>query len=299
MRIPSATYRVQFNANFRFTDAEKLVPYLHNLGITDLYASPRFKARAGSSHGYDVADPLRINLELGTEEEFDRLVGRLRQYNMGLLLDIVPNPLAVSTENPWWLDVLENGRDSRYAQFFDIDWQPQGPKVSVLLDNRVILPILSDTYNRVLLNQEIKLGLDDRGLAVQYEGNRFPINPRTYSQVLELAVEVLKKENQAKADEVEKLTLAANNLGSESQIARDDGEKARADLKATLWRVYQNDDTIREALEDTMRQFNGVPGEESSLNRLDFLLSAQVYRLSDWRVAPHEINYRRFFDIND
>src|SRR5579863_3606214 len=146
MRVPSATYRVQFHLNFRFSDAEQIVPYLHEMGITHLYASPQGRARKGSMHGYDVADPMHINSELGTEEEFTRLVERLHQFGMGLLLDIVPNHMAASPENPWWMDVLENGRESRYARFFDIDWQPQSPTVSALLNGRVILPILPAPY---------------------------------------------------------------------------------------------------------------------------------------------------------
>ncbi len=302
MRIPSATYRIQFNANFRFADAEELVPYLHKLGITDLYASPRFKARSGSSHGYDVADPLRINPELGTEQEFDSLTATLRRYNMGLLLDIVPNHMAVSTENPWWMDVLENGRDSRYALFFDIDWQPQGPKVADLLNNRVILPILPHAYSRVLVSQEIRLCLDERGFFIQYGGNRYPINPRTYSEIFALAIKLLEGKNKTKARELEKLRLIANNLprgGGEPQNAIEEREKARAALKAELWRLYQDDDVIRNILDDALRKLNGVVGDESSFDPLDSLLSAQVYRLADWHLAPHEINYRRFFDIND
>lgn len=302
MRIPSATYRIQFNANFRFTDAEELVPYLHDLGITDLYASPRFKARSGSSHGYDVADPLRINPELGTEREFDRLTARLREYDMGLLLDIVPNHMAVSTENPWWMEVLENGRESRYARFFDIDWQPQGPKVADLLNNRVILPILPHPYSRVFVSQEIRLCLGERGFFIQYSGNRYPISPRTYSEIFALAIELLEGKNQTKAPELEKLRLIANDLprgGGEPQSAIEECEKARAAFKTELLRFYQDDDVIRKALDAALRKLNGVPGDESSFHRLDSLLSAQAYRFADWHLAPHEVNYRRFFDIND
>ncbi|HEV2314919.1 MAG TPA: malto-oligosyltrehalose synthase [Candidatus Acidoferrales bacterium] len=302
MRIPSATYRIQFNANFRFADAEELVPYLHDLGITDLYASPRFKARSGSSHGYDVADPLRINPELGTEREFDSLTATLRRHNMGLLLDIVPNHMAVSTENPWWMDVLENGRESRYARFFDIDWQPQGPKVVELLNNRVILPILPHPYSRVLVSQEIRLCLGERGFFIEYGGNRYPINPRTYSEIFALAIELLEGKNKTEVRELEKLRLITNNLppgGGEPQNAIEECEKARAALKTELLRLYQNDDVIRKALDAALRKLNGIPGDESSFHRLDSLLSAQAYRFADWHLAPHEVNYRRFFDIND
>ncbi|HEV2618068.1 MAG TPA: malto-oligosyltrehalose synthase [Candidatus Acidoferrales bacterium] len=301
MRIPSSTYRIQFNADFRFTDAEALVPYLHDLGITDLYASPRFKARAGSSHGYDVADPLRINPELGTEEEFDHLIAALRRYDMGLLLDIVPNHMAVSTENPWWVDVLENGRESRYARFFDVDWEPQAPKVVDLLNNRVLLPILPDSYNNLLLSQAFQLRLDARGFFIQYADKLRPVNPRTYSGIFAFAIELLDGKDKAQALELEKLRLAAISLphgDHESQNAIAESEKTRAELKAMLWQLYQRDHVIRKTLDDTVRAFNGAPGDESSFNRLDALLSAQAYRFADWHLAPHEINYRRFFDIN-
>ena len=302
MRTPSATYRIQFNSNFRFTDAEELVPYLYDLGITDLYASPRFKARSGSSHGYDVADPLRVNSEVGTEQEFDSLTATLRQYDMGLLLDIVPNHMAVSTENPWWMDVIENGSESRYARFFDIDWQPQGPKVAGLLNHRVILPILPHAYSRVLFSQEIRLCLDERGFFIEYGGKRHPVNPRTYGEVFAFAIELLESKNETKARELEKLRSAAENLprgDSESPNAMEESERARAALKAALWRLYQNDDVIRKALDDALRKLNGIPGDEPSFHGLDSLLSAQAYRLADWHLAPHEVNYRRFFDIND
>src|SRR5579864_9316671 len=232
MRIPSATYRIQFNAKFRFTDAEELVPYLHDLGITDLYASPRFKARSGSSHGYDVADPLRVNSELGTEQEFDSLTSALRRYNMGLLLDIVPNHMAVSTENPWWMDVLENGRESRYARFFDIDWQPQGPKVAELLNNRVLLPILPHAYSRAI-SREIQLCLDDGGFFIEYGGKKRPVNPRTYPQIFSLAIELLEGKNKPKAREFDKLRLAADNLprgDGESQNAIERSEEHTSEL---------------------------------------------------------------------
>ena len=122
LRIPTATYRLQFNKRFRFEDARDLVPYLQQLGISDLYASPIFKARRGSSHGYDVTDPTRLNPELGTETDFEALVRELRNHKMGLLLDIVPNHMAASTENPWWMDFLDKGKESHYAGFFDSDW---------------------------------------------------------------------------------------------------------------------------------------------------------------------------------
>ena|ERR1700690_1698405 len=132
MNIPTATYRIQFNRTFRLNDAEALIPYLHELGISHLYSSPQYRAREGSLHGYDVADPTQVNPEIGTEQDFERIVSELRVRGMGLLLDIVPNHMAASAENPWWADVLEFGRDSAYASFFDIDWDARGSKSAEL-----------------------------------------------------------------------------------------------------------------------------------------------------------------------
>src|SRR5688500_5566891 len=151
MRVPVATYRVQFNADFRFCDALAIVPHLHRLGISHLYASPIWAARSGSTHGYDVVDPNRLNPVLGTREEFDALAGALRSRDMGLIVDIVPNHMAASPENVWWMDVLENGAASPYASYFGINWgavrQSHGEKI--------FLPFLGAPYGAALENGEI------------------------------------------------------------------------------------------------------------------------------------------------
>src|SRR5262245_49464645 len=140
MKIPGSTYRLQFNRDFRFTHAIELIDYLHDLGITDIYASPLLKARTGSTNGYDVTDPTQINPELGTREEFDEFCRHLQTREMGLILDIVPNHMAACVENPWWFDVLENGEDSAYAGFFDVNWESK----------KVLLPILGRPYGEAL-----------------------------------------------------------------------------------------------------------------------------------------------------
>ncbi len=152
-RIPVSTYRLQFNPQLRFSDAKALIPYLHSLGITDIYASPLLQAKRGSPHGYDVTDPSHLNSELGTDEEFDAMVAELHAHNMGLLLDIVPNHMAASGENPWWMDLLEDGPRSAFASHFDVDWHPP----SRSLENRVLLPILGKPYAEVLEGREILL----------------------------------------------------------------------------------------------------------------------------------------------
>jgi (1->4)-alpha-D-glucan 1-alpha-D-glucosylmutase len=369
MRIPSATYRVQFNLNFRFVDAENLVPYLHELGISHLYSSPPAQARRGSLHGYDVADPMRINSEIGTEEEFSRLVARLKKYGMGLLLDIVPNHMAASSENAWWMDVLENGRASAYADFFDIDWESVAAKSPDVQKNRVVLPALGDVYERVLANQEIILRLDDKGFFVQVYETRFPVNAATYADILELCVEIAEKAGTAQAgaaqagagavvaagasaggsttagggdstpvgavasasastnvqaganatvstgavDALEALIHAAKEVGRVQELASagtagaaTGGKPADSQLtakikhlKTELWKRYLDDPTLKKSLDETLHVFNGVKGDAASLDRLDTLLSQQNYRLGFWRTANAEVNYRRFFALNE
>src|SRR5215469_11956618 len=189
-RIPVSTYRIQFHAGFRFVDANDLVPYLSDLGISDLYSSPRYKARRGSSHGYDIANPLRVNSELGTEEDFDEMSAKFRHYGMGILLDTVPNHMAASYENPWWTDVLENGQSSAYAGYFDIDWRPATTKAAFLQENRVLLPVLGDLYGNVLENRELALKIEDTGIHVRYFDTRLPLDPKSYAAILERCAEV-------------------------------------------------------------------------------------------------------------
>ena len=295
MRVPTATYRIQFHANFKFADAENLIPYLHELGVSHLYSSPPVKARRGSHHGYDVADPLRINVELGTEQEVNRLVERLHQYDMGLLVDIVPNHMAASPENPWWMDVLENGRESTYALFFDIDWDAPGSKFPEIHKNHIVLPILTDLYDRVLTDQRIALHIDEKGFYLEAEGNRIPINPSTYAPILEPCIDLLTNSamaSQSAADQIRRIladlrALSPGAVGARSQIKRD------------LWQIYLAVPSIRATLDETMRAFNGTKGDAASFTQLDSLISLQTYRPAFWRTSTEEVNYRRFFGLND
>jgi (1->4)-alpha-D-glucan 1-alpha-D-glucosylmutase len=300
MPTPSATYRIQFHLNFRFRDAEELVPYLHALGITHLYASPRFRARKGSLHGYDVADSGRVNSELGTEEEFQSLVNRLHNYGMGLMLDIVPNHMAASEENPWWMDLLENGRQSEYATYFDIDWEADPLKRS-----RILLPILGESYGQVLESRGLSLHYDDQGFFVRYYQMRFPIRPETYGQILSACLEELEnsKESANGLGRTVKHTCELfDELGGSSEAAPVTGNERRskiAELKNELWELYREPGVFQKAVDQTLRVFNGIKGVRRSFDRLDRLLSSQAYRLAYWRRASEEINYRRFFDINE
>jgi (1->4)-alpha-D-glucan 1-alpha-D-glucosylmutase len=305
MPIPVATYRIQFSLNFRFVDARDLVPYLRELGVTHLYASPRFKAGKGSSHGYDVADPLRINSELGTEKEFDELVQKLKSYGMGLLLDIVPNHMVASAENPWWMDVLENGPDSEYAPYFDIDWHPAATKAGFLQENKVLLPVLGDLYGSVLENQELNLKLDENGFYVRYCEHRFPLNIRSYGPILEHWLGTARASangDSSIGEELLHLLEAVKRLPEHPSREPHDAEQerqARKWIKDRLWDLYNHVSVLKECLEETLRYFNGTRGNPKSFEPLDRLLAGQAYRLAYWKMAAEEINYRRFFDINE
>jgi (1->4)-alpha-D-glucan 1-alpha-D-glucosylmutase len=305
IRVPSSTYRMQFNLQFRFIDARELVPYLNDLGITDLYASPRFQARKGSLHGYDVADPRRVSSELGTESDFDELSARLKSYSMGLLLDIVPNHMAASQDNPWWMDVLENGPSSRYADYFDIDWHPATAKAAFLQDNRVLLPVLGDLYGNVLENCELALRFDDSGFFIQYFDHRFPLDPKSYEPIIVGIAELLEQQQSASA----KGSAAVSELlelvrGLPPYWHTDPEERQRriansAAIKERLWQICQSVPEIRQAADSVMRSINGSRENSATLLQLDRILAAQPYRLAYWKIGLEEVNYRRFFGLNE
>src|ERR1700723_3029157 len=181
--------RHQFNGDFSFRRASAALDYLSRLGITDIYASPLLQSRSGSKHGYDVTDPLRIDSELGNGGQFEAFQSMLQKKGMGLLLDIVPNHMAASPENPWWMDVLENGPASAYAAYFDIDWHPP----SLTLDNKILLPVLGSFYGHALNNREFQLVFRRGTFLVQYHDTTFPLTPKTYRRILKHREHVLEK----------------------------------------------------------------------------------------------------------
>jgi (1->4)-alpha-D-glucan 1-alpha-D-glucosylmutase len=275
-----ATQRLQFHKDFTLDDAVGLVPYFASLGISHIYASPLLKARAGSMHGYDVVDPRIINPELGGEPALRRLVGALREQGMGLILDIVSNHMAVGgNDNPWWLDLLEWGRRSPYADFFDIQWHSPDP----LLKGQLLLPFLSTDYGTVLQAGEIPLRFDaDHGMFyIEHYQHHFPINPGTYGPLLESADNPL-------LDELSKRFAALDQFPQAWERAR----QARAELAELV-----RDKSIAEAIEQSMQRYDSRTPE--GFDRLHRLLEAQHYRLASWRTAGDDINWRRFFDINE
>src|SRR4030065_1698899 len=187
-KIPLATYRLQFNHQYKFSDAKSIVSFLHELGISDCYASPYFKAKKGSLHGYDILDHNALNPEIGSEKDYNKFVDELKKYRMGQILDIVPNHMSIaSDENQWWIDVLENGPSSMDADFFDIDWKP----IKDELENKVLFPILGDQYGNVLENQELKLALGEGAFFIHYHERKFPVAPISYRKILEYRINVL------------------------------------------------------------------------------------------------------------
>ena len=301
-RIPLASYRLQFNRNFTFEDATGLVPYLHALGISDLYASSYFAARPGSLHGYDIVDHGALNPEIGSLETYDRMVAALSERGMGQILDVVPNHMGIAAgANPWWNDVLENGRSSPYAEFFDIDWKPSEPH----LDDKVLLPILGDQYGRVLENQELTLELAEGAFRVRYYDTLLPVEPRSGMTILNHGLALLTEalgEESADAQEYQSIITALGNLPPATESAPERVRERMREKEVVRRRLHQlglGSQAVQACLDETLRGFNGKRGDPRSFDLLDGLLSEQPYRLANWRVAGEEINYRRFFDVNE
>jgi (1->4)-alpha-D-glucan 1-alpha-D-glucosylmutase len=274
---PRATYRLQFNAGFGFRDAAALVPYLHALGISHVYASPYLRARAGSSHGYDIVDHNAFNPEVGTPEDFRAFVAALRAHGMGHILDFVPNHMGVGgCDNAWWLDLLTWGRESHYADYFDVDWEP----LRVQLRGKILLPFLGGQYGDVLEAGELRYDYTDGQIVLRYYEHCLPLAPPTYALVL---------------DGAEPPSLAsfgalfAAIAGMADHVER---REAAASLRRLL--AETEDASVRARLAELDAQRTSVAGKAL----LDRVVDAQHWRPASWKVAAEEINYRRFFDIN-
>ena len=287
----SATYRIQFHKDFGFASARAILDYLDALGVSHVYASPYFFAQPGSTHGYDLVDPKRLNPEVGTEVEYVALTDALAARNMGHVVDFVPNHMAASTENPWWKRVLENGPASIYADYFDIEWNP--PKEG--LKNKVLLPVLGDQYGEVLEKGELALERTAGAFGIRYYEHCFPVNPQTYALVLEGALARLDlAEEDPRRQDFESIVSGFAKI--EDETGRDRAREKEV-LKRRLATVAE-DALVARAIDDEITRMNGTKGSPQSYDALDRLIVAQSYRLAYWRVAAEEINYRRFFDIN-
>lgn len=300
--MPVSTYRLQLDRAFPFNAATAIIPYLSALGITDCYTSPYLKATPGSEHGYDVVDPTVLNPELGTEEEYRGFIRAMHAQEMGHIFDVVPNHMGIGqSANAWWLDVLENGPSSRFANLFDIDWHP----VKRELENKVLLPILGDLYGAVLENQEIVLVYEEGRFFIKYYDHRLPVGPKSSAMVLTHRLDELIAEAGASSSHVQELqsiVTALRNLppSTETDPERvEERNRERDIIRQRLATLVRDGATIARFLDDNVRLFNGTKGDPRSFDLLDALLNDQVYRLADWRVAAEEINYRRFFDINE
>ncbi|WP_260590745.1 malto-oligosyltrehalose synthase [Variovorax sp. DXTD-1] len=296
-RVPRATYRLQFHKGFSFDDAIRVLPYLAQLGVSHVYCSPIQRARAGSTHGYDVVAHAEINPELGGAEGFARFVEALQANGLGQLLDMVPNHMGVlGADNAWWMDVLENGPASLFAQYFDIDWQPLNQE----LTGKVLLPVLGGHYGEVLSSGELVLHFEatQGSFALRYFEHRFPLAPESYPVVLGRALPHLK--DPALAAELASLSTAFGHLpGRHAHAPSERTERVRDKelFKARLAQLVQAHPALARAVLAAVAELNLA--SDNARDELHRLIEVQAYRLAYWRVAADEINYRRFFDIND
>jgi (1->4)-alpha-D-glucan 1-alpha-D-glucosylmutase len=299
--IPSSTYRLQLNSGFTFRQALDLVDYLNSIGIDDFYLSPFLMAAPGSVHGYDITNPARINPEIGTHDDLRQLSDCLKQRRMGIIADVVPNHMCIDDPaNEWWWDVLENGPSSPFAHYFDINWNP--PKRDLI--NKVLLPILGDQYGRILEDQQIAVMYENGGFGVSVNQKPLPLAPRTWALVLAPAAEALKARLGESHEQVLELDsiltalshLAPNNEEDPAKIRERQREKEV--IRKRLAALMESSEAAREEINGSREGINGVIGAPRSFDRLEELLAQQSYRLCFWKVAADEINYRRFFDIN-
>lgn len=302
--IPRATYRLQFNSDFTFAKASELIPYLAELGVSHCYVSSYLKARSGSSHGYDTVAHSFLNPEIGTQQEYENFVSTLKAYGLSQLLDVVPNHMGVmGADNVWWLDILENGPASVWGTYFDIDWD----SLNSDLKGKVLLPLLGGHYGTVLNGGELRLDYDSAcgEFSLYYYEHKLPVDPATYPRIIGLHIErlaaVLGKKHKYFV-ELQTLLTAFGRLPAriEKSLERIAERQRDKDVhKRHLANLSEGCADISQHIADNLVEFNGRPGDVASFDLLHELIQLQGYRLAYWRVALDEINYRRFFDIND
>ena len=295
-----ATYRLQLRPEFGLEAATGVLDYLSELGITDVYSSPLTASGAGSSHGYDVVDHGRLNPELGAEGAFRTFSAELRRRGLGLLLDWVPNHMGVLVgQNPRWDDVLQNGPSALNAEFFDIDWAPLRED----LHGRVLLPLLGDQYGRVLERGELRVVWDDASFKLAYFDKRLPLGPKSLLPLLELALTHLTlAETDPNRHELESVLTAVRHLPARHETSpelRKERARELSVIKRRLYGLWHGSPQVRVTFEQALDILNGTSGAPSSFDALDRMLAQQSYRLASWQVATEEINYRRFFDVNE
>ncbi|HEX6770487.1 MAG TPA: malto-oligosyltrehalose synthase [Acidobacteriaceae bacterium] len=299
-RVPVATYRAQMRREFTFEQASAIIPYLKQLGMGDFYASPIFEARPGSTHGYDVTRHDRLNPELGGEERFAPFAELLRSHGMGLLLDIVPNHMGIGKDAVWWQDVLENGHASRYANYFDIDWSPLKDEMR----DKLLLPILGGQYGEELEAKHIQVAIEDGKFCVKYYDNRGPASPRSIPLIFFRRPIGTMPSEQETAGMPEALAQALRDLTQLPPHETTDPQlqavrRERLDELLPRLRAALKSEEAQSVIARALEAINGREGDPHSFDALDAFLRVQPYRLAFWRTSAEEINYRRFFDVND
>jgi (1->4)-alpha-D-glucan 1-alpha-D-glucosylmutase len=302
-RPPQSTYRLQLDPHqMTFQDAARIIPYLHEFGISDLYASPYLKARSGSPHGYAIVDYGALNPQLGSADDHQAMVDVLREYGIGQILDIVPNHMSAAPgENLWWTDVLENGPSSPYASSFDIDWHP----VKDELENRVLLPLLGEQYGDVLESGKLRLEYCKGAFFVRCYEVPLPLDPKTFPQILTRQLDRLRGSLPPESPELlefQSILTAMEHLPDRNQAVPErvvERQREKEVIKKRLNQLAQSCAEVAEFIRSSVAELNGIAGDAHSFDELHRLLDAQAYRLAHWKAAGDEINYRRFFDIND
>jgi (1->4)-alpha-D-glucan 1-alpha-D-glucosylmutase len=293
-RAPVATYRLQLHPGFSFDAVERAVPYLTRLGVSHIYSSPIFAARPGSTHGYDVIDMTRVNPELGGREGFDRLAETVAARGLSWLQDVVPNHSAFHGKNGRLMDVLELGPHSRFYSFYDILWDHPYENIK----GKILAPFLGDFYARCLERGELALSYREQGFCVSYYDFALPISLRSYRSVL--CHDLMRLTSGPRAPALPRLMALIKFIDNlDAEIAAKPDFDYAPFIKEVLWELYSRDDAVRAHVDDNIAAFNGGDGEQRSYDLLDALLGEQYFRLSYWKVGTEELNYRRFFSIND
>jgi len=296
MIIPSATYRLQFNRAFNFKEAAEVIPYLAASGISHVYASPVFKARPGSAHGYDIVDPLQVNCDCGGYDDLRQLRAEVEKRGMFWLQDIVPNHMAFDSDNSLLVDVLEHGERSPYFHYFDIDWNHTDESMK----GRLLAPFLGKFYAECLESGEITLQYADGNLSIRYYNLRFPCRIESYAEVFEHNLNILEQRLSGQQSNFIKLLGALQLLKTlTSSQAIDSFTSQMSHAKKMVWNQYCENSIIKQFIDENIAFYNGSTGAPESFNELDRFISKQLFRLSFWKVAAEEINYRRFFTVND
>lgn len=302
-KIPDSTYRIQFNRDFTFNKAKEIIHYLKRLGISHVYASPLLSPRQGSRHGYDIVNHNLINQEAGTLDEFNSFVDELHHHGIGLILDIVPNHMYIGKENKWWTDILENGQASEFSHYFDIEWNP----IKKEMTGKVLVPVLGDHYGNILSSGQFNFKFNEETgkFSLFYYDLEFPLNPSSYPTILEYRIDVLAARlGTSNRDYLEYLSILTifKNLPKHTET---EYEKARERIREKdiayerLKNLCRQNYIVKGFIEENLIDFKCSQDNPISIDRVHNLLEEQVYRLAYWRVSVDEINYRRFFDINE